>query len=301
MKVRPAIANTLGRELVGGQQLVQVTGKEQWLDSLTVGQILKGRILRHYGESRYGVSFSGQERVVDSAVPLSVGDVLSGKVLGVSDHAVSLQLVQTTKASATDIPDQLQKQKSGEKFAQSTIAALIEQTRVQIDQSGIDAISKAAKEFAEPEMAIKIGLYLAKLGLPISRELVMAIGQRILEPQASGSLKLDSSTPKLASEWGAQADDVSAQRQALAISVLTQFFSKRQSQTMPDDDAIEVKLVLPKLPSNELERSEHTQKQKDFPDDGEQSAEKISTAQCFSRLLNIKLALHTIIDLKHYQ
>ena len=39
--------------------------------ALSLGQIVKARVLKHYEGARYLVSLEGRERVVDSSVPLS--------------------------------------------------------------------------------------------------------------------------------------------------------------------------------------------------------------------------------------
>src|SRR3954462_14554697 len=60
---------------------------------LTLGQIIKGRVLRAYEGGRYLMDFYGQQKVVDSAMPLRVGDVIHGRVVGLGEH-VELQRVQ---------------------------------------------------------------------------------------------------------------------------------------------------------------------------------------------------------------
>jgi hypothetical protein len=84
-------------------QTLFIRGDTEFGKTLNMGQILKGKVLRHYEGSRYLVSFNGQEKVVDSAVPLKTGELLYGRVIGLGDQ-VKLQrlaLEGSGKDSAT--------------------------------------------------------------------------------------------------------------------------------------------------------------------------------------------------------
>src|SRR6185503_18645693 len=54
--------------------------------ALSLGQIVKARVLKHYEGGRYLVSLEGRERVVDSSVPLSTGELVRGRVVAVGDR-----------------------------------------------------------------------------------------------------------------------------------------------------------------------------------------------------------------------
>src|SRR4051812_30947362 len=70
-----------------------VAGGDDFAGKLQLGQIIKGRVLRHYEGGRYAVDFDGREKVVDSVVPLQTGDVLHGKVIGLGER-VELERVR---------------------------------------------------------------------------------------------------------------------------------------------------------------------------------------------------------------
>ncbi|MCK7581364.1 MAG: hypothetical protein MZV65_40845 [Chromatiales bacterium] len=72
--------------LQGAGNRLYLAGASEFADKLTVGQILKGRVLRQYDQSRYLVGFDGNERVVDSAVPLRTGELLHGRVMAVGER-----------------------------------------------------------------------------------------------------------------------------------------------------------------------------------------------------------------------
>ncbi|HEX6265414.1 MAG TPA: hypothetical protein VFZ81_00795, partial [Burkholderiales bacterium] len=66
---------------------------------LSLGQILKARVLKHHEGNRYLVSLQGRERVVDSSIPLTVGEVVRGRVVAVGDR-VELQPLPEARAEA---------------------------------------------------------------------------------------------------------------------------------------------------------------------------------------------------------
>ena len=54
--------------------------------ALSLGQIVKARVLKHYEGGRYLVSLEGRERVVDSSVPLNTGELVRGRVIAVGER-----------------------------------------------------------------------------------------------------------------------------------------------------------------------------------------------------------------------
>ena len=76
-----------------------VQGDPEFAATLRLGQVLKGKVLRHFEGGRYLVSFGGQEKVVDSGVPLRTGEVLYGRVMALDDK-VHLQRVSATHDGA---------------------------------------------------------------------------------------------------------------------------------------------------------------------------------------------------------
>lgn len=285
MKSDPVIATTLGRELVSGRQTIYVPEKDHWLASVTVGQILKGRIMRSYGEDRYGVYIAGQERVVDSAVPLSVGDVLYGRVVGVSERSVSMHIVRNETTQSAVALEQPSQKKMGDPSADPTISALVEQAKVKLDPSAMTMLSKVANDFDSPEMVIKIGLYLAKLGLPVSAELVRVVSKRILDVQASSGQKLNHNVPQLITKATGESNDSTAQAQSAAISQLAEYFSKHYAARQRLDDEQDSSEP-PTVDLDETQLTKETQSSSSGAND--QAALRHLVFNCFSQAMNIK-------------
>ena len=152
-------------------------GAGEFADTLTVGQILKGRVLRQYDSNRYLVNFDGHERVVDSAIPLKTNEVLYGRVVGVGER-VELQRVSVQ----TSVEDE-------QAFQARTVAGLetptakvpgtlehiLAQFRVSLDASEQATLAKVVGQSADGQTAALAGVLLNKLGLAQSPALLNAV------------------------------------------------------------------------------------------------------------------------------
>lgn len=190
MKTLPLNPVGIGnREFNTATQTIHAAEKEQWLQSLTNGQIIKGRILRQYSEGRYGVSFAGQERIVDSAIPLSVGDVLQGKVVGVSENSVSIRLLS---GRAEQQPHAKEQGGVGQ-----PVHDVLGQAKASLNSVQRLAIQEIAAKFTDPDNAIQAGIFLAKLGLPVSRQAVEMVLKKLQADLPLASVESSNELPEL--------------------------------------------------------------------------------------------------------
>lgn len=154
---------------------------------LTLGQVLKGKVLRHYEGDRYAVSFDGQEKVVDSAVPLRAGEILYGRVIGVGDK-VQLQRVFPGEGGpkrSTSTPVQ-----SGFNASVEEAAALklFERYQAELKPLDLQVLGKLMRSVPQPDVMALSGLILSKIGLRFDplllRSLYRALGDN--KPPLSG-------------------------------------------------------------------------------------------------------------------
>jgi len=92
------ISQSLQQALAKLTHQLTIKGEGDFAKTLNLGQIIKGKVLRHYEGSRYLVSFNGQEKVVDSAIPLKTNELIYGRVIGLDDQ-IKLQRVATNVAA----------------------------------------------------------------------------------------------------------------------------------------------------------------------------------------------------------
>lgn len=76
-------------------QSLFIQSDSSFRDTLTLGQVIKGKILRQYDSGKYLVDFSGEKKVVDSAVPLKTKDIITGRVVGIGEK-IQLQKINQT-------------------------------------------------------------------------------------------------------------------------------------------------------------------------------------------------------------
>lgn len=144
-----------------------VIQQQDWLKTISLGQIIKGKVLKAYDSNRYGVMMGGQERIVDSTISFQVGQQLSAKVMDIHDNKVSLKLIERS-ASRDVIPPNLAESKP-----QNLVDSLIRQFNMeQLSDIQKQVITDIANTFGNDIFAIKVALYLAKVGLPISEVLI---------------------------------------------------------------------------------------------------------------------------------
>ena len=154
-----------------GRSLV-VNADSEFNLTLELGQVLKGKVLRHYEGGRYSVSFGGQEKVVDSTSPLRVGEIIHGRVVGIDDKVhlqriVAGALNQDEKASgARLVPEQ-----------RDAIAALFARYQVPLTPEQHAALRRVQSQLGGSKLLGPSALIVRKLGLPNDPVLLKAINQ----------------------------------------------------------------------------------------------------------------------------
>jgi hypothetical protein len=153
-------------------------GANTFADTLNIGQIIQGRVLRGFDENRYLVAFSAGERVVDSAIPLTAGENLYGRVVGLGDR-VELQRV-FSNAPAGDArsapgPESTAAPPAGSNGA--TIFNILQRYRVELTEADRSSLTRAARAAEDPQALGLAAAMLSKLGLPQSSVLLDTLYQ----------------------------------------------------------------------------------------------------------------------------
>lgn len=147
-------------------------GAAEFASELNMGQIIKGKVLRQYeGGGRYLVNFDGRERVVDSGIPLTTGELIHGRVIGLGDR-VELQRVYSAEESvrATEPPKS--------EFLPTHAQAVEEMAlryRAALDGADRNALVQAAQRASDPNTMVLAGITLNKMGLRQSPELLWPV------------------------------------------------------------------------------------------------------------------------------
>lgn len=159
-------------------------GAPSLADNLNVGQIIKGRVLRHYEGKRYQVQFMGREWIADSAIPLRTDEVIYGKVLALGER-VELQRLSNEKLFVE------QKQEASGSRLDNVAQTFLNRHEQIIEKlfsrygSSLSAVDKdvllnAMRGAIKPEITARAGLFLAKLGVSQAPEFIKAINDMLM-------------------------------------------------------------------------------------------------------------------------
>ena len=152
-------------------------GSTEFADKLTVGQIIKGQVLRQYEGSRYLVNFDGNERVVDSAVPMKIGELIHGRVVGIGER-IELQRIFLQDATGQNT---LPKQNAPQDLAGRSgnqgdaLNTLLVRYQAQLPPDEQVVLTRAMRTSGDANAMAMAGILLNKLGLTQSPELLNAV------------------------------------------------------------------------------------------------------------------------------
>lgn len=169
-------------------------GANEFASSLTVGQIIKGRVMRQYDGGRYQVSFDGQERVVDSAIPLKTGELIHGRVIGIGER-VEVQRVHGGAGTGEErrVADQAAWTiaSSGGQKLPDQVQALLDRFQVSLSAADQHSLMTAVRAAGDGQAVALAGAMLAKLGLSQAPELLAAVQaslRKARDGKASGAV-----------------------------------------------------------------------------------------------------------------
>jgi len=162
-------------------------GAGEFADKLTLGQIIKGRVLRQFDSNRYLVNFDGHERVVDSAIPMKTGELLHGRVIGLGER-VEMQRVSLNEpnvGSSAPAPHSFpQTALPGTQTA--ALEAMLARYQVDLRSADQATLSRAMRGAQDSQAMAMAGILLNRLGLPQSQELLSALYGTLLSRRVSG-------------------------------------------------------------------------------------------------------------------
>jgi hypothetical protein len=151
-------------------------GAQAFADSLNIGQIIQGRVLREYEGNRYLVAFGTDERVVDSTLPLTPGEILHGRVVGLGER------VELQRVFARDREPAAQQVSAGEARVGraandqgAMIDALFQRYQIPLSEDDRATLLRAVRNAGDGEAMSLAGAMLGKLGLPQTGVLLDAL------------------------------------------------------------------------------------------------------------------------------
>lgn len=200
----------------------------EFASTLTLGQVIKGRVLRQVDTHRYAVAFGSQEKVVDSTIPLRSGELIHGKVTALDDY-VHLRRIYPNESQAVqrsaDAINGLAQHAHADK---EVLTELLQQYRAALYPDEQNLLQRLSVSLPNPKLLAMSGLVLNKLGLRMTPELVRAlylvISNGKLLPEATES----KTSPKL--EVASATDQLLDKSVVTGLSAFLSFLSKQQAE-----------------------------------------------------------------------
>jgi hypothetical protein len=221
-----------------GQRLI-LTPDPEFASTLTLGQIIKGKVLRHYEGERYAVSFGGREKVVDSGVPLRSGEIIYGRVVGL-DEKVQLQRVYAGGSASADRASATMDSAAGliANTAESRVLRLFEQYQARLSTGDLRMLGQLARSAGQPDAMAMSGLVLSKLGMSLEPALTRALYRAMREPDPAGREQSEMAAA-LAADAGSFGTGINREAvEQLARAMLPAQADERQSDGSTDADDI---------------------------------------------------------------
>ncbi|TQV73400.1 flagellar hook-length control protein FliK [Exilibacterium tricleocarpae] len=183
------VLDSLQQSLTGADRSLAFRSDAEFTSTLTLGQILKGKVMRHYEGSRYGVNFGAQERVVDSSLPLKTGEVLYGRVVALDEKVHLQRLFPSGAAPAATAPESALPAVARGGAEQGGNAALFAQHQLPLPPAAARQLQQLQRQLGDPRPVATSALLTQKLGLPLDPLLVRAV-HRALAGLDAGATRL---------------------------------------------------------------------------------------------------------------
>lgn len=168
-------------------------GAADFAEGLNLGQIIKGKVMRQFegGSGRYLVNFDGNERVVDSVLPLTTGELLHGRVIGLGDR-VEVQRIFPGDEAPQPQPNE---QTGAEGFLGGLTLTRQERmfndiaTRFRADMTPADkaVLMRATRTASDASAMTMVGVMVNKLGLSQSNELLWPVYRALVREDSSSA------------------------------------------------------------------------------------------------------------------
>jgi len=231
-----------------GQPLANVLNKssslfisygDDFARELTLGQIIKGKVLRSYDGGRYQVDFGGQQKTVDSAVPLKTGELIQGRVVNVGEK-IEIKRLPVTKEQASQLDNSNVRQEVRLGLTSNWDAYLMHGMRdynVKFSALQRADIVKVMRQVDKPQKVILSAAAMLKQNIGISQELLLMLNQLQSNQQSLSLFDIEQLVPKLAPESNVDVTGLmqsNNETQQSVVAAISQLVLEQESKARND-------------------------------------------------------------------
>jgi hypothetical protein len=160
----------------GSGRSLEFRAGDDYASTLTMGQIIKGKVMRHYEGGRYSLSFNGHEKVVDSTFPMGDGEVIYARVIGI-DEKIHLQRLAGDHSRPTrdEVSGAGPGHRQGADENVDNIMQLFDRYQAQLSKEEHRLIQKLQNALGGSRRVAVSALILSKLGVALEPALIKSI------------------------------------------------------------------------------------------------------------------------------
>lgn len=181
--------------LSGPGRSLEFRAGDDFSSTLTLGQIIKGKVLRHYEGGRYGLSFNGHEKVVDCTFPLRDGEVIYARVIGIDEKIHLQRLVGDHRRPTQDgVSEAGTTHRKGYDEYADAIKQLFDRYQAQLSKEEHRLIQKLQNALGGSRRVAVSALILSKLGVALEPALIRAVHRVLADLSAEKPMAPDQPT-----------------------------------------------------------------------------------------------------------
>lgn len=239
-----------------------VRSDSDFTSTMTIGQVIKGKVLRHYEGGGYLVSFNGQEKVVDSAIPLTSGEIIRGRIVGLGEQVQLHRLRDDADMSRkSEHSNSASISSANVTPREKVILELFNRYNMPLSTIDIAIMTKVIRTRSEIEIIAMSGLILRKVGLSLTPELLRAV-TRVLHGDKGPTVSTETEVPQLSYNVNPDVSDSRVSIEALAAFLIRYVqadrkeYDLRKSEQQCEDNASEISIPGISIDEEEIDWTE---------------------------------------------
>ncbi len=145
--------------------------------TLTVGQVIKGKVLRQHDEpGRYTVQFNDRNQVVDSEVALVKGETVHTRVTAIKDSRVFLKRIHQQHSAISTFNAEVTLENS-----KNFVSEFFKQYQIKLDASQLKTMENLMRPLSQMDalLLLKTAVMLRKLDLPLRESTLKTLHQQL--------------------------------------------------------------------------------------------------------------------------
>lgn len=173
------LIESLQQGVTGGASKLSVLNDGSLGNTLNYGQILKGRVLRHYEGSSYVVEFGGKDVIVDSAIPLNSNEILYGRVVGIDEKVHLKRLPNAADKVDTHVVNDQSSLPLPKNTSEALLQTIQSKFNVVFNKGDSKILLQAMRTSGDSVVIALSGVILKKLGVSLNPEALLAVNKTL--------------------------------------------------------------------------------------------------------------------------